>query len=300
MNVSRPEWDRFRDAERRGALNYIDVAKILAATKLVVRGEVIPLNMPLDSPKLLGGRPPLKRWARLHNSLRHLGKRRYIVVNDDVVEFALHGSSHIDAFAHFGLIEPGVDGVFYGGAGLDETQPDPLAKTVGIDSLGGAIVTRGVLIDTVASLVGTAAGHLPDGFRVNADSIKEALRRQGVALEPGDAVLIYTGYEDRLNQSGGQPPTQVAGIDGTTLPLWRDACIALLAADNVAVEMSPADLSIHIGALRNLGIPLGELWSLERLAAACRADGVYEFLLVSVPLNLAGAFGSPANAVAIR
>jgi hypothetical protein len=42
------------------------------------------------------------------------------------------------------------------------------------------------------------------------------------------------------------------------------------------------------------------LWALEELATACREDGVYEFLLVSVPLNLPYAFGSPANAVAIR
>jgi kynurenine formamidase len=49
-----------------------------------------------------------------------------------------------------------------------------------------------------------------------------------------------------------------------------------------------------------MGIQLGELFALDELAEKCRADGVYEFLFVSIPLNVKGAFGSPANAIAIR
>jgi hypothetical protein len=47
-------------------------------------------------------------------------------------------------------------------------------------------------------------------------------------------------------------------------------------------------------------MPLGELWRLEALAADCEADGVYESLLVSAPLNLRGGAGSPANALALK
>jgi hypothetical protein len=36
------------------------------------------------------------------------------------------------------------------------------------------------------------------------------------------------------------------------------------------------------------------------LADACAADGRYQMLLVSVPLNLRGGVGSPPQAVAIR
>jgi len=75
----------------------------------------------------------------------------------------------------------------------------------------------------------------------------------------------------------------------------------VLASDNIAVEVFPVkEFSMHIGALRNLGVPLGELWALKELTARCRDDRVFEFLFVSVPLNIRGAFGSPANAVAIR
>jgi hypothetical protein len=47
-------------------------------------------------------------------------------------------------------------------------------------------------------------------------------------------------------------------------------------------------------------MPLGELWDLDELASECASDGVYEFMLVSVPLYIPGGVGSPANAYAIR
>jgi hypothetical protein len=44
---------------------------------------------------------------------------------------------------------------------------------------------------------------------------------------------------------------------------------------------------------------IGELFSFGPLAAACRREGRYEFLFAAVPLNVTGAVGSPANAVAV-
>lgn len=47
-------------------------------------------------------------------------------------------------------------------------------------------------------------------------------------------------------------------------------------------------------------MPLGELWRLGPLAADCAEDGVFEALLTSAPLNVAGGAGSPANALALK
>jgi hypothetical protein len=44
----------------------------------------------------------------------------------------------------------------------------------------------------------------------------------------------------------------------------------------------------------------GELFDFAAAAAACHRERRYEFLFTSVPLNLTGPVGSPANAVAIR
>ena len=43
---------------------------------------------------------------------------------------------------------------------------------------------------------------------------------------------------------------------------------------------------MHIRLLPLLGLPLGEFFDLDRLADDCAADGVYEFLFTSAPLNL--------------
>lgn len=57
---------------------------------------------------------------------------------------------------------------------------------------------------------------------------------------------------------------------------------------------------LHQDLLPLLGIPIGEYWVLDRLAGECARDRSYAFMLVSVPLNLRGAIGSPPQAVAVR
>jgi kynurenine formamidase len=226
------------------------------------------------------------------------------VINDDTVEFSLQGSTHWDSFAHFGLIEPGHDAVFYGGAGISETYPTGEPEALGIQAFGGAIVTRGVLIDAVAEMEGLGGEFLSPGSAITAEVVERCLKGQNQTLEQGDAVLIYTGFERRflhdMSLAGTVDGGSVPGIDGSTLRIWRDARIAVLAADNVGLESIPPDFAVHVGALRNLGIPLGEMWALDELAIKCRSDRRYDFLFVSVPLNIPGAFASPANAVAIR
>jgi len=58
--------------------------------------------------------------------------------------------------------------------------------------------------------------------------------------------------------------------------------------------------SLHRRLIPLLGFAVGELFDLDELAAACATDGRWSFLLVSVPANMVGAVGSPANAVAVR
>jgi hypothetical protein len=57
---------------------------------------------------------------------------------------------------------------------------------------------------------------------------------------------------------------------------------------------------LHYRLIALLGMPLGELFYLERLAADCADNGIYEGLFTSAPLNLLGGSGSPANALAVK
>jgi len=130
--------------------------------------------------------------------------------------------------------------------------------------------------------------------------VRAFLDHHGLALEPGDACLVYTGFYRRWLDNGGRIPPSIAGLDGSSMSVWRESGVAALACDNPTLAAVPMDHSIHVGALRELGMMLGEYWALDALVDACREDGVYECLLVSAPLNVRGAFGSPCNALAIR
>lgn len=284
----------------RGALRFIDPAKVVAAARLVRDGQVIPLSLPLSTSFRGGRRPPFHRTVLLHNSLRPLPDGRFVVINDDAAEFALQGSSQWDGLAHVGCIEPGSTAVFYGGRTLSEVGRDAVPKTLGIENnLAHGIATRGVVLDMVSFLGHTDLGYLP-GTPVNAGMVTSYLDEVGIELAPGDIVLLYTGAQRQYAANGDSWPESVPGFDGSTVSLWRDARIAALVSDNPAVEAAPVDWSIHIGVLRDLGVVLGELWFLDELVEACRADGRYECMVASAPLNIPGAFGSPCNAIALR
>jgi hypothetical protein len=73
--------------------------------------------------------------------------------------------------------------------------------------------------------------------------------------------------------------------------------------DNPAVEQTPGDPavgSLHRRVLMSLGMPLGELFDLDTLAARCAADGRWTFAFTAAPLPLVGGVGSTANALAVR
>jgi kynurenine formamidase len=279
------------------ALRHLTEATVLAALGSARTGQVVSLNSRLDGPTPTT-RPRLRRHLRLHNVIRQIPDGRYVVLNDDIIEVATQGSSQWDTFAHCGAIEPGVDGIFLGGLGLDETAGDGMPQHLGLSALGPGVVTRGVLLDTVAVLR-PDDGFLADDDRVDRAVVEACLKRQGAELRPGDAVFIYTGFGRRYSHTDEKLPQRAGGIDFSTMPLWADAKVSALISDNMAVESSPADFRVHITALRDLGIPLGELWALEELAGLLRSQERYDFLLASVPLNLPYAFGSPANAVAV-
>ena len=65
------------------------------------------------------------------------------------------------------------------------------------------------------------------------------------------------------------------------------------------VPGDPSVGSLHGRLIPHLGFAIGELFDFGPLAEACRRERRHEFLFVSVPLNVTGAVGSPANAVAI-
>jgi len=273
-----------------GSLNRLTPDRVRSAAGLVQTGERFGLNAPLDWPD-----PPL--YDR--SPVKHTVYRTRLGNRDDYLDgFYPQASSQWDAFPHIEDPEVGL---------YNRQSPEDLG--VGAWSEKG-IVGRGVLLDAERYFaVQGEPLHWRTPYRIKVDDVRSMLASQHLNPEPGDIVLLRTGWTagyqsasdaERAEVVSDQTSPGLAG-DPAMLELLWDWGISAIASDNVSVEvLPPGDFILHPHLLNRMGIPIGELWWLDDLAEACASDGRYDFMLVSVPLNLRGGIGSPANAVAIR
>ena len=195
-----------------------------------------------------------------------------------------HGTTHIDALAHVWR-----DGVMYNGFAATNVTSRGAARC-GIDKVG-AIVTRAILLDLAR----------PNGAErtIHAEELAAAAERLQVRPEPGDALLIRTGWLQAFRE-GRATKHASAGLHRDCAGWIVDAGFAMVGADNIAVETMPSNdpgcaMPLHIALTRDSGVYLAELFDLELLAARQRPT----FLLVVAPLRLRGGAGSPVTPVAV-
>ena len=306
-------WGVFGDDDELGTLNYLTRKAVLGGVATVVDGQIFPLNLPVNLPTDRPiGRPEHSKTAHLRD-IEFQG----VVVNDDHLVLATQGSSQWDSFAHTGIIEDGVDGVFYNGVGRDAVDADGYVHTNGIDKVARrGISGRGVLVDVARLVADGSDAPLPEDHVITEDEFDACLRNQETQIVPADIVCVRTGWTEAYLAADdgrrtemmtpvgmtGAPPS--AGITSDLAPRAHREQWAAVTADNLAVEVSPFlpdnTRSAHVRMQRNLGLPFGELLWFRDLAAAATADRRWEFLFVSVPLWIPGGMGSPANAMAIR
>jgi kynurenine formamidase len=144
-----------------------------------------------------------------------------------------------------------------------------------------------------------APSVLPPGHTVTAAELETCCERQGVLVHAGDAVLIRTGWLEALRSDPTTPSFPQAGI-GLEAAAWLQAKdVAVVGADNSAIEVLPfengRELAVHVELLVHSGVGLLEHAWLAELAA----DRCYESLLVVGALPVVGATGSPVNPIAI-
>jgi kynurenine formamidase len=337
-------WGDWGDDDELGRVNLITPEKVLQGVREVESGISFCLSLPLDYP---GGtalnqrrHPPAvsptedmqgepATFYNVHMSeMGDWGNPKYVDVwADDVVTLSLQYSTQWDSLAHVGA-EFDADGdgveeaVYYNGyrGGVDLVGPRPdargdggphraFAHHLGLEHMAfHGVQGRGVLVDL--------AHHLGHEWRgVDRATLEEIIDADGVVIEPGDVLLLHTGFATRVLEWERDPdPVQIHTMcsyldarDDALLDWIADSRIAGLVADNYAVEglvgrdRDPSRhsfLPVHHLCLFKLGVPLGEMWYLHELAAWLRVHGRSRFLLTAPPLRMPGIVGSPVTPIA--
>jgi kynurenine formamidase len=306
--MTRPAYAELRDGrasavfgedDRFGCLNLLTPERVAAAARLVVTGEVFSLNASVrDWPD---PNPPQSPRSVPTYEIFELVPG---VVYDDVLNrFYPQASSQWDGFLH---VRDAATGEFYGG----QTEP-----VVGVEMWARrGIAGRGALLDVERWWRETRETPLDWQMRTpitTADLIACA-DHQGVTVSEGTILLLRFGWQSGYSAldvddraAYAKSPQAAPGLDASPQVaglLW-DWGVAAVAADTIALEAKPYDRPVgeilHTLLLSRLGMPMGELWLLDELAAACAAARRYEFFLTSAPMNVRGGVGSPANVLAI-
>ncbi|MGB4135749.1 MAG: cyclase family protein [Microbacterium sp.] len=288
----RHAWDVFGADDRMGTLNFLTPERRRAALDVVRRGETISLTLPLDAPDV----PPFAREPLVHEAYAANG----FSWGDRIAALDTQSSSQWDGLLH---VSHGAHGFYGGRRGAASDNRD-----IGIDAWArSGIIGRGVLVDVAHHL---ATSDSLSGRAVASDDILRMLEAQGTELRPGDILCLRFGWlegylgldaTDRADYMRRPTCDGVSAVETTAAMLW-DRQVAALVSDNPTIESQPGnrdDGFLHHRLLTMLGMPMGELFDLDALAAHCHRSQTWDFLFVSVPWHLTGGVASPANAVAV-
>ncbi len=290
--MSQEAWNRWGAEDERGALNFIGPDQVRRASALVRSGEVLRLA------QLLSSRTPVPahRCGLQHFMGRDGGDYAAGAGRPDGFQFAedsvvmpLHIGTHVDALCHAWY-----DDKLYNGYLGDTIRSTSGAARLGVEKMP-PIFTRGLLLDLVR-LKGRA---LEPGESIGAADLEAAAAAAGVAPERGDAVLLRTGWLEA--QKGVKHPSFdiEPGIDAAAALWLAQREVAIVGADNFAVEVLPFPpgkvFPVHKLLIRDYGVPLLEGLMLDPLVAS----GRHEFLFVASALPIVGATGSPLAPVAV-
>ena len=285
--------------DQRGSGNLMKPETVLRAARLIRTGEVFQLGFVLsaDMP-LIGTRRfdlHMKRSTSTKPGTR--GENEEIVITElgqvgtqfDALAHQIYGGEYYNCFTQADL-ESGAGGELAAGARQGFGR-------LGMENVPD-MMTRGVLVD-VAGLKNV--DMLPDTYVITAEDLHQALAREKLTVEPGDAVLINTGWGRLYNKDKVRYLKTSPGI-GVDAGEWLVRQNPMLVgADNCCLEVRPYPeqkmfLPIHAMLIIANGIHIVENLKLDELAAA-RA---YESAYIMEVLKIKGGTGSTIAPIAVR
>jgi kynurenine formamidase len=222
-----------------------------------------------------------------------------LCVCDDYIMMPLQSVTQWDGLAHLGY-----DECFYNNTPASSVTTVDGSTRLSIHRIASrGVIGRGVLLDCAAF---KHVDLLPGEERIDAAMLDAVCTSQNVQVGAGDIVLVRTGWIRHV-QIGRAIDAYWHGEPGLTLDCaeWLHARdVAAVASDNWGVEFVRPDrvggLPLHAVLIRDMGMTLGEIFDLERLAEDCRRDGIWEFLFTAPPLKVVGGVGSPITPLAVK
>lgn len=285
---------RWGPEDEIGALNEISPAKVIQAARLVKNGKRYCLGHVLEygiPQHWFHGEFQYSTFRRHGDTLKLFhSKNRFSAMNMKL-SMADHTGTHLDGINHISI-----NGKLYNGH-----DADSMTSTFGTDKLGieksPQIFTRGVFLD-VARLKGKEV--LDSDYVITVADLEQCLGQKGLDIQPGDAVIIRTGWTKYWMKDNAKYLSPVPGI-GKAVGRWLvEKRIAVVGLDTYNVEVDPnedpqEEDSVHQILLVENGIRLIENLTLED----AHRDEIGEFLFVCLPLLVKGGSGSPITPIAV-
>jgi kynurenine formamidase len=279
--------------DRRGGLNYLGSAQIVAAAAEVRLGRSVSLESPVRSQVSADNPEPAQHRMVQAPDADSDG----LAFAADRIAMNIHGDAdtHIDALCHVSF-----DGALYNGVPATAVTAAGAAD-LSIATVADGIVGRGVLLDVPGS---RGVPWLEPGDHVTPDDIIAAERDQGVRISKGDIALIRVGHSQRRREQGPWDAAETrAGLHPSVVPLLAERQIAVLGCDSNS-DAAPSvvdgvDFPVHVLAINALGLLLLDYLQFGELGLLCEQTGRSTFLCVIAPLRLPTGTGSPVNPIAV-
>jgi kynurenine formamidase len=296
-------WGRWGKDDQIGTLNNITAEDVVNAAKLIRRGKVFALGIPLGptGPQrgLFG-----KRWNPIHTMLATgtdalAGRQPRLSYADDAINMPVQAASHWDSLGHIFY-----DDKMYNGHHASNVDSNGLG-VLGIEHAKDKLVGRGVLLD-VARFKGVDA--LKDGYGISNDELDACAAAQKVEVRKGDFVIVRTGQMEaciKKGEWGGYAGGDAPGLKFESCYWLQEKQVGGVCSDTWGVEVRPNETKDvnqpwHWVVIPAMGLYMAEMLDLAELAQDCANDKVYEFFFCAPPLVIPGGTGSPINPQAIK
>ena len=282
-------------ADRRGGLNYITPAQVLAAAGEIRLGRTVTLAAPIESRVAADNPDPA-----VHEMTSPAGDQADpggLSFATDRLAMNIHGNAdtHIDALCH----------VIYQARLYNDVPAETVRATgaseLSIDTARAGIVGRGVLLDIPRR---RGIPWLEPGDHVTAADLIGAADAQQVRLGQGDLLLVRVGHRQRQAELGPWDSARArAGLHPEALELVAERRVAVLGSDSNNDTCPSAaegvEFPVHVLAVNAMGLHLLDWLQLDDLAGLCEEAGRWSFCCVVAPLRLVRGTGSPVNPIAI-